>query len=74
MTLRETADTLITWVESCRTNEQLSLLDKIIDSHLIIRFKSDKGLPHEVTRVLVALQERSKNLPVADSFIPLNLN
>jgi len=62
LTLQETTETLILWCNSCQTDQQLVLLDSLIDRFLINRFRGDLELANEVSKVLVALQDRSKKL------------
>lgn len=73
MTLKETTDTMIRWAESSVNDDQLRLLDSLIDRFLINRFRGDPGLANEVSRVLVALQVKSRNMITAP--LPeLNMN
>lgn len=63
MSVKEMADTLILWANSCVSDEQLGLIDKLIEPYLIDRYGGDSRLAHETSRVLLALQERAKDIP-----------
>lgn len=41
MTVQETRDTIITWVKSCTTQEQLNLLSEIINGFIVERFSHE---------------------------------
>lgn len=58
LTCKEVSDTLIAWTASCTTQEQTELINECIDKFLIERFKGNLQLAHEVTRVMVALQNK----------------
>lgn len=62
MSLQETTETLILWCNSCQTENQLTLLDSLIDRFLINRFRGDIELANEVSKLLIALRDRSVNL------------
>lgn len=58
MTPTQTASTLITWTNSCINRDQCALVNECIDQFLIERFKGDPSVAHEVSRVLMALQDK----------------
>lgn len=62
MTLQETADTLIKWCNSCDKFEQVELLDSLVERFVIHPFRSHIELNHQVTRILVAIRDRSFSL------------
>lgn len=53
MTLENHKNTIITWVKSCETSEQIDLLHNVVDTFIVKRF-IDKGQRMEM---LVALEE-----------------
>lgn len=62
MTIKEVADTLIAWTASCTTQAQLELINDCIDRFLVVRFKGDLGIAHQVSRVMIVLQRKSADL------------
>lgn len=59
MTLRETANCLIKWVESSTNEDHLKLLNELIDPFIINRFRGDMELAHEVAKILLSMQRQS---------------
>lgn len=73
MTLRDASDTFIRWAGSCTREDQLSLLNEAIDSLIIARYRADPSLTHEVSRIMIAIQEQAK-IVQKEPFPVLNLN
>lgn len=44
MTLRQTREIILTWIDSCTTSEQLDILVGVVDSYVAKRFEDDNGV------------------------------
>lgn len=62
MTLQETTKTLLGWLESCKNEDQIGLVDQAINVFILHRFLGDKGLPDAVAALMVAMKRKSQSL------------
>lgn len=66
MNLQETKDTILRWIESCNTSEQIGLCYESIQEFIVRRFKGEPGMDEAVHELTNAAVTRETNIVMSN--------